>query len=77
MADQVVYTDMARPQILSGAVKLTSLEVAGDVDVVLVNGVDLRHLDANTVKVNGDFTLQGDVRHPCMGCSYHKGGRQI
>lgn len=75
MADQVVYTDMAQPQILSGAVKLTSLEVAGNVDVVLVNDVDLRHLDANTVKVTGDFALQGDVWHPHMCCLYHKGER--
>lgn len=64
VADQVVYTDVAQPQILSGTVKMTSVEVAGDVDVVLINGVNLRELDANTVKVTGDFALQGDVWHP-------------
>lgn len=60
VADQVVYTDVAQPQTLGGSVKLASVEVAGNVDVVLINGVDLRHLNANTVKVIGNFTLQGD-----------------
>lgn len=63
LAEQVVYTDVAQPQSLSGAVKLKSVEVAGNVDVVLINGVDLRHLDANTVKVTGDFSLQGEAQH--------------
>lgn len=63
VASQVVYTDVAQPQSLGGAVKLTSVEVAGNVDVVLINGVDLRQLDANTVKVTGDFALQGEARH--------------
>ncbi|MPC21231.1 hypothetical protein E2C01_014208 [Portunus trituberculatus] len=63
LAQRVVYTDVAETQTISGGVTLRDVHVAGNVDVMSLNGVDLRHLDANTVKTTGDFVLRGPVRY--------------
>lgn len=67
LANQTVYTDVAQPQTISGEITLTSVHVAGNVDVMAINSVDLKHLDASTVKTTGDFILQGGSRHPSQG----------
>lgn len=63
LAQRVVYTDVAEMQTISGDVTLSVVNVAGNVDVLSLNGVDLSHLDASTVKTTGDFVLQGEAQH--------------
>ena len=70
LAQQVVYTDVAEVQTISGGVTLSAVHVAGNVDVMSINGVDLRHLDANTVKTTGDFVLQGEAQYCTLSASF-------
>lgn len=59
LAGRVIYKDVRQRQSLTGSYSLAHLTVDGDVDVSLINGVDLRHLNSVTVKTTGDFTIKG------------------
>lgn len=66
LAGRVIYLDVRHQQTLTGSYSLAHLTVDGDVDVSLINGFDLRHLNSVTVKTTGDFTIKGSCSVFCQ-----------
>ncbi|ROT83230.1 polehole-like protein [Penaeus vannamei] len=63
LAEDLVYMNTFKPQVLDGHFTLHDLNVDGNVDVTHINGVDMKKLDTMVVKTSGDFTLSGDVTY--------------
>ncbi|XP_063609339.1 uncharacterized protein LOC134783409 [Penaeus indicus] len=63
LAEDLVYMNLFKPQVLDGHFTLHDLNVDGNVDVRHINGVDMKELDTMVVKTSGDFTLSGDVTY--------------
>ncbi|XP_037779775.1 uncharacterized protein LOC119576246 [Penaeus monodon] len=63
LAEDLVYINLFKPQILDGHFTLHDLNVDGNVDVKHINDVNMKELNTMVVKTSGDFTLSGDVTY--------------